>query len=234
MALLLGLVVFLYGFASHRNNLKQVEHVEVNFNNGKNLFISYEKVNKLLIQKLEADNNQSKENINLNNLENFLRSNQMIENAEVYLTVSGELGAIITQRNPVVRVANHSGSYYLDRLGKAMPLSDNYSARVPITSDVVEGNNIDDLIQLANYIQNDEFLKKQIIGIHQKVKQDKAHFELRTRLGDHTIDFGDLQRLKHKMNNLKVFYQKAIKDSTLHAYQRIDLKCKNQVVCAKN
>ena len=99
-------IVFLYGFAAHRNSLQTNKDVKVVFENGENLFVSYETVNKLLIQNLGAYKNQSKENINLNNLEGFLQRNEMIENAEIFLTLSGDLGAIITQRTPVLRVAN--------------------------------------------------------------------------------------------------------------------------------
>ena len=121
-ALLTLVVVILYGFASHRNSLKEGKEVSVVFKNGENLFVSYETVNKLLIQNLEGNKNQSKENINLNNLEQFLRSNEMIENAEIFLTLSGELGAIITQRTPVLRVNNATETYYYDKLGIKMPL----------------------------------------------------------------------------------------------------------------
>lgn len=231
--LLFAVVVFLFGFASFRNEVKKPQKIDVNFNNGENLFISYEMVNKLLIQNLSTNKIQSKENINLDNLENFLQSNQMIENAEVYLTVSGELGAIITQRIPVIRVANNLGSYYLDRFGKEMPLSENYSARVPITTSTINKNNVDKLICLANHIKNDDFLKKQIIGVKSIEIDSTVQFELKTRLGDHTVAFGDLKRMKEKTSKLKVFYQKAISDSTLNAYKRINLKFENQVVCTK-
>src|SRR5210317_2019777 len=80
-------IALLYGFAAHRNSLKESRKVKVIFENGDNLFVSYETVNKLLIQKLETNYNQSKENINLNDLEQFLRSNEMIENAEIFLTL---------------------------------------------------------------------------------------------------------------------------------------------------
>lgn len=231
--LLLGLVVFLYGFASQRNTLKKVEGVNVVFENGENLYISYEMVNKLLIQNLNAAKNQSKEDINLNILEKFLQSNEMIENAEIFLSLKGELGAIITQRTPVLRVANNMGSYYFDKQGKKMPLSDNYSARVPITSSELIENNCNDIICLANKIKKDNFLQKQIIGINQINTKQSSQFELKTRLGDQTIIFGDLKRTDEKIKKLKVFYQKAIADSTLNSYKTIDLKFKNQVVCTK-
>ena len=229
--LLFILIVFLYGFASHRNSMKKSNDFDVFFENGNNLFISYETVNKLLIQKLGTDENQTKENINLNNLENFIQSNKMIENTEVFQKINGDLGVIIKQRTPVLRVANNSNSYYYDKLGGKMPLSDNYSARVPVSSSEFEEENSKDIILLANYIKEDEFFKKQIIGISQKKSTNQ--FELKTRIGDQVIEFGNLNHMQDKFNKLKVFYQKVIADSTLSNYKTIDLKYKDQVVCTK-
>jgi len=124
LLILIVLVGFLYGFASHRNAIKKSNDINVEFENGDNLFISYETVNKLLIQNLEIVKNESKENINLNNIELFLQNNEMIENAEIFLTLSGDLGAIIKQRTPVLRVTNNLETYYYDELGEKMPLSD--------------------------------------------------------------------------------------------------------------
>ena len=231
--LLTVVIVFLYGFAAHRNSLKSNKEVKVVFENGENLFVSYETVNKLLIQNLEAYKNQSKENINLNNLEEFLQRNQMIENAEIFLTISGDLGAIITQRTPVLRVANESETYYYDKLGAKMPLSDNYSARVPITTDAISGQGNTDIITLSNTIRNDDFLQKQIIGIKLVEGEKKDQFELKTRVGDQKIIFGDLSRIEEKIAKLKVFYQKIMLDSTITDYKTINLKFYNQIVCEK-
>jgi cell division protein FtsQ len=231
--LLTVVIVFLYGFAAHRNSLKESKEVKVIFENGDNLFVSYETVNKLLIQNLEANRYQSKENINLNNLEQFLRDNEMIENAEIFLTLNGELGAIITQRTPVLRVANETETYYYDKLGIKMPLSDNYSARVPITTDTISGHGEIDIIRLSNIIKNDEFLRKQIIGIDQVPNSKNNQFELKTRVGDQKIIFGDLSRMEEKIAKLKVFYQKMMLDSTIKDYKTINLKFHNQIVCEK-
>ena len=230
---LLLLVVFLFGFASQRNLNKKVEDTRVVFENGENLFISYDMVNKLLIQNFDPNQNQTKENINLNNLELFVQSNQMIENAEIFLTIKGDLGVIIRQRTPVLRVANSTGSYYYDSQGEKMPLSDNYSARVPITSSELNFNDCDDIICLSNKIISDDFLQKQIIGIDQIEGNGTNQFELRTRLGDQIIIFGDMKRVDEKIKKLKVFYQKAVEDKTLETYRTVNLKFNNQVVCAK-
>ena len=47
--LLLGLVVFLYAFSSHKNNNRFVTKVAVEFTGNENVYITTEMVNKLLI-----------------------------------------------------------------------------------------------------------------------------------------------------------------------------------------
>ena len=231
--ILLALVVFLYGFSSHRNAAKKYNGIKVNFKAGENLFISYKTVNKLLIQKLKLVEKEGKENINLKLVEQFVQNNKMIETAEIFKEINGEIGAIITQRIPVLRVSNGLDSYYYDDKGKKMPLSSNFSARVPITTSDLDAENCDDIIRLANKIKNDAFLQKQIIGINQIEGFNPNQFELKTRIGNQTVIFGDLKKMDSKMNNLKVFYQKVMADGTINNYKTINLKFNNQVVCAK-
>jgi cell division protein FtsQ len=226
-------IVFLYGFASHRSSLRDEQGLNVVFENGENLFVSYETVNKLLIQKLNASGFQRKENINLEQLETYLSGHEMVENAEIYLTLSGELGAIIKQRTPVLRVACDTEAYYYDTQGKRMPLSDNYSARVPITADTISEEGNDDLIVLSRIINEDEFLKKQIIGIDRLEKREHFEYEMKTRVGEQKILLGDLQRIEKKIAKLKVFYNRTMLDSTYANYKTINLKFNDQIVCEK-
>ncbi len=227
------IIVFLYGFASHRSSLRDEQGLNVVFENGENLFVSYETVNKLLIQKLNASGFQRKENINLEQLETYLSGHEMVENAEIYLTLSGELGAIIKQRTPVLRVACDTEAYYYDTQGKRMPLSDNYSARVPITADTISEEGNDDLIVLSRIINEDEFLKKQIIGIDRLEKREHFEYEMKTRVGEQKILLGELQRIEKKIAKLKVFYNRTMLDSTYANYKTINLKFNDQIVCEK-
>jgi cell division protein FtsQ len=228
-ALFVGIVAFLFGFASQRNELKKVSDISIKFTNGDNLFITYETVNKLLIQNYGELKSQPKENIILRELERTLKSNEMIEDADVYLTVKGALGATIKQRTPIARVNDEGVAYYVDSKGDKMPLSSNYSARVPLLSGL-NNNNTREVYMLANLIFNDVLLHKQIIGIEVNKKKE---FTLKTRVGNQNIKIGPVDHINAKVKKLKAFYQKVIKDKTLDKYQTINLVFKNQVVCTK-
>jgi len=229
--LLLVFVVLLYGFSSSRNKAKRVETVNINFENGDNLFITYETVNKLLVQNFGRLQSQPKEHLFLNKLEETLLSNEMVENAEVFIDVDGELGALIKQKRPIARVNENGLTYYMDAKGKRMPLSSNYSARVPIVEGIENGKLSNALFRLATVIDNDDFLKKQIVGI---VQSQKKEFVLKTRIGDQRVELGTLNQLDKKIKKLKVFYRKVINDKTLNNYKTINLEYDNQVVCTKN
>ena len=228
--LLIAFIVFLYGFSSSRNRVKKIDRIDIQFENGDNLFITYEMVNKLLIQNYDGLKSQPKENILLNKLEDVLLSNEMIENAEVFISVDGELGAVIKQRTPIVRVRQNEEAYYIDSKGGKMPLSNNYSARVPIVEGIYNDEISEEIYTLATYINEDAFLKKQIVGIEQTPKKE---FILKTRIGNQSIEFGDLRKMDKKFNKLKAFYQKKINDNTLDMYKKINLIYDHQVVCTK-
>ena len=104
MILLLGLVVFLYAFASNRNSARMVSEPHIQFIGENNLFITDETVSKLLIQNYGDIKNMPKETLALNVLERALNSNPMIKSAEVYVTVNGTLTAKIEQKRPIAMV----------------------------------------------------------------------------------------------------------------------------------
>lgn len=229
MFVLLGLVVFLFAFASVRNEDRKVSKPQVKFMGENNLFITNETVSKLLIQNLGSVKNIPKETLVLDELEKVLKSNPMIKTAEVYLAVSGVLNAEIEQKTPIARVSTNA-SYYIDDEGSFMPLSNNYSARVPLVTGYVEKNNLKTIHKVAVKIKNDDFLKKHVIEIHQSI--NKVIY-LKLRQCKFLVQLGDVSYLDKKINNLKAFYQKNLKEKTLNDYSKVNLQFENQVICTK-
>jgi len=209
--------------------MRKVQNIQVNFIGENNLFITEETVNKLLIQNKEEVTSVAKEILDLNELEITLKSNPMIKSAQVYLTVNGNVRADVMQRKPIARVSENT-SYYIDDEGKYMPLSSNYTARVPLVTGFVDKNGLSNLFKIVSKIYNDHFLKTHIVEIHQK--QDET-IVLKTRVLDFEILIGNLDGLDKKINNFKAFYQKAKKDESLKKYTKVNLQFENQVVCTK-
>ncbi|MCF6278906.1 MAG: cell division protein FtsQ [Flavobacteriaceae bacterium] len=229
-SLLIVVMLFLFGFSNHRNTSKKVQSVDVRFEQGENLFMNYEMVNKLLIQNGSHVKNQAKSLIDLNSLEKQVLAHPMVEDATTFLTIDGQLKTSVKQRTPIGRVNINSKSYYIDRQGERMPLSSNHSARVPIITGVLSSESTDDLYKLLMFIKQDEFLQKQIVGIHKSAEND---FLLMTRIGSHKINLGRIENLEVKFKNLKTFYNHTMTNKTIENYKMINLKYNNQVVCTK-
>lgn len=229
MILLLVLVVFLYAFASGRNGTRNVSKPNVKFIGENNLFITNETVSKLLIQNFKGVKNVPKETLVLNELENALKSNPMIKSAEVYVAVNGTLKADVKQKTPIARVSTNA-SYYIDDEGFYMPLSTNYSARVPLVTGYIEKNKLNNVYKVASKVNNDEFLKKNVYEIHQTMNNN---IYLKLRQCKFIVQLGSVKSLDKKINNLKAFYQKSQKEQTLNNYKKVNLQFDNQVVCTK-
>lgn len=227
--LLLGLVVFLYAFSSHKNNRRPVSKIAVQFTGNENVYITSEMVNKLLIQNQEQLFNLPKDNLDLKEMEFLLESNDMIKSAQVYLTVNGEVRTKIEQKQPIARVYSDT-TFYIDEDGLWMPLSPQHSARVPLVTGVVEKEDLEAVYKMALKIYKDPFLKTYITEIHQN---ETNEISLKMRLSDFEILVGPLENLDQKIKNLKAFYQKAKKDKVLDIYKTVNLQFDNQVVCTK-
>ncbi|WP_456379421.1 cell division protein FtsQ/DivIB [Lutibacter sp.] len=228
--LLLALVVFLYGFSHKKNSVKNVRDVVVEFEEGSNLFMDVQIVNKLLIQNNVTVKNQAKSVIDLHALETKVLLHPMVEDVAIFLTVDGLLKARIKQRTPIARVVSNTKSYYIDKQAKIMPLSANHSARVLLVSGDIKEKNIKQIHLLVTTILKDDFLKKQIISIQ---KMPNNEFVLDTRVGAQKIFLGKIEDLNQKFKNLKSFFNKTMADKTIENYKEINLKYNNQVVCTK-
>ncbi len=219
----------MYSFSSIRNSDRKVLEPQINFVGDDNLFITHANVSKLLIQNQQSVTNKRKDIIDLNQLETVLNSNPMIKQAQVSMTVEGLITAEIEQKKPIARVSTNA-SYYIDEEGSFMPLSMNYTARVPLVTGSIDRNDLANVYTVAKKVQEDEFLMKHVIVIHQN--QDKT-IDLKLRSHDFTVHVGSLKSLDKKMNNLKAFYQKGSKDKALDNYKLVNLKFDKQVICTK-
>ncbi len=226
---LLLILAGLYGFANHRSSQKKVESVAIKLLGDNNLYLTEDAVNKLLIQNYGSVKSRAKEQVVLNTIETVIKSSPMVKDAQVYLSVEGELISKIVQREPIGRVEGVN-RFYLDDEGKHMPLSRYHSARVPIITGKITGKSLEDAYLILTYINKDEFLRKNVIGIHIEAENK---YQLRLRLDNFVVNLGGVDNLNEKFKNFMAFYVKAAKDDTLGNYAAVSLEFDNQVVCTK-
>ena len=230
LVLMFALVIFLFSFTSKRNESRKLTKSVVVFIGDNAPFVSQETVNKLLIENNRDAQSIGKDKLDLNKLEKALNAQEMIEKSEVFVSVDGVLKAIVKQKTPVARVFDGDNSFYIDYKGNTMPLSTNFTARVPLVSGEINKKYSEDLAELFRIIHDDEFLKKNIIGVQ---IMPNGSLRMLNRNYNYQIDFGKTIRMRAKFNNYKAFFQKAVLDSSLYKYKIIDLRFAQQVVCTK-
>ncbi|MWB95242.1 cell division protein FtsQ [Flavobacterium sp. GA093] len=230
LLLIFGLVLFLYSFAQHKNGERKLRKSAVIFVGENPVFVKKETVNKLLIENKSDASGIKKEELDLNKIEKTLDAQEMIEKSDVFVSIDGVLKAVIKQKTPIARIYDGDRSFYIDYKGGTMPLSDNFTARVPLVSGTINEKNNKELATLFRTIYDDAFLKKNIIAIQ---IMPNGSLKMFNRNYNYFIDFGRTMNAEQKFKNYKAFFQKAVLDSSLYKYSKIDLRFTEQVVCTK-
>ncbi|MBX7050512.1 MAG: hypothetical protein K1X54_00610 [Flavobacteriales bacterium] len=187
--------------------------------------------------------------IDLVAIHNKLAENSSVREAHVYTTVDGRCIIKVQQRTPIARIFTASGqSFYLDKDGFTMALSDHYTAKVPVfTGDIQENMSnesildhvqdaeylnatmLDDIYTLTNFITSNEFWNAQVEHVH----VSNGEFEIIPRVGNHRLKIGDASNLEEKFRKLMAFYANTIHTRDLNQYSTIDVEYRGQVVCVK-
>jgi cell division protein FtsQ len=247
-------IIALLGFVEHERNVMSCKSIEITIDNSNEMYFVDEQ-DILDIVKLNGDSviGQEMGSIDVSKLEKIINRHPSVENAHVYKTIDGIIKFEIKQRTPLMRIFSMSGeSYYIDKLGYFMPLSDKYTARVIIANgyifekfapnasvtilDILQNDSIasktviDDIFLVSEYISADEFWNAQIDQIYVNIDRD---IELIPRVGNHTIVFGNAEQIEEKFNKLMLFYKKAMPGVGWNEYKYINLKYKDQIICSK-
>ena len=203
------------------------------------VFVDKDDVMKVL-QKNGAGKDKETNEVALKNIEDELEKNAWIKKAELFFDNKQVLHATIEEREPVARIFTRSGiSFYIDSSGMRLPLSDELSANVPMfTSFPSDKKNLskpdslvmDDVKQIAQYIQKDSFLTAQVAQIE---ISNQRTYEITPVLGDQLIKIGNADDLDEKFEKLKSFYKQVWAKTGFEKYETIDVQYKNQVVAVK-
>lgn len=220
----------MYSFAKIKNQERKIQQINIAFNEDDFPFLNEAMVNNLLIQNFEGSSKVKKEKVDLKKLENVLNANKYVDNSEVFCSIDGILSAKVKQKKPIIRVINENSSYYLDDKGSKVPLSENFTPRVPVYYGVISEDELNELVAVFSYIDRDEMLKHNIVDIK---KSQKGNIIFSVRDYDYKVIFGTEANMETKFKNYKAFLQHATKDTLIKNYKSVNLIFTQQVICAK-
>jgi cell division protein FtsQ len=243
LSLLLGVIaiatlVIIAKVNRDRTRITGIE-VQVDELNDK-FFVSAESI-KTLVSRHFSFMNKTMSGKILKRIEHTIESLPQIKNASAYIDDNGKLRIDVEQRLPVARVFALNGeSFYIDTEGYKFPLSNAFSAKVPvITGNIAESGKKVEKIQtpdLLNAYRVNQALQQEktwAAMIGQININDKKEIELVPRAGNAIILVGTSEKLETKMKKLAVFYTDVIGREGWDKYKVINIMYKDQVVCLK-
>lgn len=164
-------------------------------------------------------------------IEESLRKNPFVEEAECYKTQSGHVCIMLKQRTPVAHVMlSNIENYYVDSKGNILP-SSRFATDVIIATGAITKNYAKKkLVNVANEIVNDSFWQNQIEQIN--ILPDGS-VELVPRVGDHIIYLGAPVGIGKKLVRMRKFYQFGLNKVGWNKYSYISVEFDNQIICKK-
>ena len=240
---LLGMAtVVLLGAAINIKNSKCCKGVIIDIKGAQNnFFIDKNEVSNIL-EKLNGSGLKGKtiHSVSISQIEASLQKNKWIKNVELYFDNNEMLRVNIIEREPIARIFTNAGSsFYIDSAISILPLSDKFSARVPVFTnfsntdnkfDKADSNVLTGIKNIGSYILKDPFWMAQIEQVD--IITDRT-FEMIPKVGNHIIVFGNGENYEEKFNNLLTFYKQVAIKVGWNKYSKINVQYKDQVVAVK-
>lgn len=175
-------------------------------------------------------------------IESALYNNPFIRDVDVYVSSAGILNVTVRQREPILRVFDAYGkTYYIDREGFSIPVSEYFTARVPIATGHInvtqyDGESTEEktdwtrLHSLVLAIDADRFFQSLTAQLD---VSKSGQITIIPVTGDLKIMFGRAENIDEKLENLKAIYKQIFENGGWDTFETIDLSYSGQVVCKK-
>lgn len=182
--------------------------------------------------------------LDLNEIEKKIATYPFLKSVEVIANTRGHIIIKAVSHKIIVRVFNaQNESFYISETGELVPTTPLPSERILIANgeifehyrsnfemEIQRKNILYSIWKLALYIEKDDFLHAQIAQIYINLHKE---IELVPTVGNHIIEFGNINHMEEKFKNLKYIYTKGFKITGWDKYAFINLKFGNQIPCVK-
>ena len=227
------LLVFVFLFSigilyasNYFNNNRLIEDIDVVIQPNSSFYISTDSVKNSIKKYIYT----TKDSISITKIEDELDKNTFVEKSQVYTAVGHKLFVNIKQKEPVARIITNDSIFYLDKNSSFMSLSKLHSADVPIIFGFNQFSDLDYLTKVSLMIRDDKFLNQNITQI---IINNNQQINLKLNGLNTFIELGHNNKLEKKIQNLKAFYNRAIRKNDIEKYKEVNLQFENQVVAVK-
>ena len=227
------LLVFVFLFSigilyasNYFNNNRLIKDIDVVIQPNSSFYISTDSIKNSIKRYIYT----TKDSISITKIEDELDKNTFVEKSQVYTMVGHKLFVNVKQKEPVARIITNDSIFYLDKNSNFMSLSKLHSADVPIIFGFNQFSDLDYLTKISLMIRDDKFLNQNITQI---IINDNQEINLKLSGLNTFIELGHNNKLEKKIQNLKAFYNRAIRKNDMEKYKEVNLQFENQVVAVK-
>ena len=237
-----GATVFLLASGIKSKGTHQCKGVEINIHGVSNNFFVDKKdiLNSIIASESANPVGKATGSFNLKKLESELVKNVWIKSAQLFFDNNEVLKVVVQEREPIARVFTTAGTtFYIDNELAMLPLSDKFSARVPVFTNFPSDKKVlskpdssllGDVKTISLALQKDSFNMAMIDQVDINVQR---MFEMIPKIGNQLIVFGDATDVDAKLQRLKLFYKEIMVKAGWNNYSVINVQYKNQVVAKR-
>ena len=233
------ILISLISFRALRLSERKVSGIEIEIMNNQDFYlIDQFEIQALLDKEQSVVLGTNFDQVDIKLLERQVEENPFVAEIDIFMSVTGVLGAKVSQAQPIGRLMSSRGpDQYIDVTGKLLPMNTDYTARVPLISfaeypqwesNLGENDLGKQLMEFLIFINKDELWKAQIA---QLVVSEENELTLWPQMTKQLILFGPADEIEEKFKKLKLFYKEVLPKKGWNTYSSINLKYKNQLVC---
>ncbi len=233
------ILISLISFRALRLSERKVSGIDIEIMNNQDFYlIDQFEIQALLDKEQSVVLGTNFDQVDIKLLERQVEENPFVAEIDIFMSVTGVLGAKVSQAQPIGRLMSSRGpDQYIDVTGKLLPMNTDYTARVPLISfaeypqwesNLGENDLGKQLMEFLIFINKDELWKAQIA---QLVVSEENELTLWPQMTKQLILFGPADEIEEKFKKLKLFYKEVLPKKGWNTYSSINLKYKNQIVC---
>lgn len=234
-----GAAIFLLVAAARTKDVKTCKDVHIEIAGvSDNFFIDKKDIQKIIENGVKGNPVGKRiADFDLRWIENEIKKDVWVSNADLYFDNNNLLMVYVNEKEPVARIFSYAGgSFYIDSNVNVLPLSEKFSARLPVFTGFsgteqrlskVDSALLVSIKSMSMQIKADSFLMAMIDQVD--ITPQKT-FQLIPKVGKQVIEFGGATDIEEKFLKLKLFYKKIMVKTGWERYSVINLCFNNQVV----
>ncbi len=234
-AVLIGIILIIIEFWYQNRPITQI-HIKIKNQETSLTFLDSAEIFRLLTDNgKESIKGSTFRKISVKTLESRVKANLFVNKCEIARNLRGDLFVEISPSLPIARFLREGKpDFYIDSIGKIMPTTEKFTARVMLISredtkqlpDFAKKDK--ELLNMIKFIQKDKFLKLQIAQLDILANEQIIMYP---QIGQHTFELGTSDNWQAKLDRLITFYQEIIPRKGWSSFKKVKLQYDKQIVC---